>query len=111
LTEEPSPELFDATAVNPGAVPVSVDVSMNWGELKDGAEIMRLRPHPPDAHVNMNAVIPTYIAFREGDRQIDADWLKVLFKWIDAYVRGFEPVFRGELRMGKGSPIKSAPAS
>jgi hypothetical protein len=106
LTEEPAPELFDITTLHPTDSPVHVDVSMSWGELKDGAEIMRFRPNPPGAHVNMNAVIPTYIAFREGDRQLDAEWLKVLFKWVDAYVRGFEPLFRGELTMGKGSPIK-----
>lgn len=104
LTEEPSEDLFDVTTLHPGGA--YVDVSMNWGELKDGAEIMRFRPVPPDAHVNMNAQVPTYIAFREGDRQIHADAIKVVFKWVDAYVRGFEPIFRGELRMGKGSPFK-----
>lgn len=108
LTEEPSPELFDVTTMHPeGAV---VDVSMNWGELKDGAEILRFRPDPPDARVNMNAAIPTYIAFRQGDRQIHSDAIKVVFKWIDAYVRGFEPIFRGELVMGRGSPLKVAKA-
>jgi hypothetical protein len=106
LTEEPSPELFDVTTLHPTDAPVHVDVSMRWGELKDGAEIMRFRPNPPGAHVNMNAVIPTYIAFREGDRQLNVEWLKVVFKWVDDYVRGFEPVFRGELVMGKGSPLK-----
>lgn len=106
LTEEPSPELFDVTTSHPGGA--YIDVSMNWGELKDGAEIMRFRPVPPGAHVNMNAAIPTYIVFREGDRQIHAEGIKIAFNWIDAYVRGFEPLFRGELEMGKGSPIRRA---
>ena len=104
LTEEPSEELFDVTTLHPGGA--SVDVTMNWGELEDGAEILRFRPNPPGAHVNMNAAIPTYIAFREGGRQIHAEGIKVIFKWVDSYVRGFEPIFRGELAMGKGSPIR-----
>jgi hypothetical protein len=104
LTGEPSPELFDVTTSHPGGA--AVNVSMNWGGLQDGAEIMRFRPDPPGAHVNMNAAIPTYIAFRQGDLQIDTESIKVVFEWIDAYVRGFEPLFRGELTMAKGSPIK-----
>lgn len=106
LTDEPSQDLFDVTTTHPGGA--EINVSMNWGELKDGAEILRFRPIPPGANVNMNAAIPTYIAFREGDRQIHAEAIKVVFSWLDAYVRGFEPLFRGELAMGKGSPIKRA---
>jgi hypothetical protein len=108
LTEEPSPELFDVVSPHPGAY---VDMSMNWGELEDGAEIMRFRPHPPGAYVNVNAKIPTYIAFRHAGRDLRVEELKILFKWIDSYVRGFEPLFRGELAMGKGSPIKFIPAN
>jgi hypothetical protein len=107
LTEEPSPELFDVVSPHPGAY---VDMTMNWGELKDGAEIMRYRPHPPGAHVNVDAKIPTYITFRQGGKDLRADEIKHVFGWIDAYVRGFEPLFRGELAMGKGSPIKRVPA-
>ena len=107
LTGEPSPEFFDVTSLHGEAA--YVDVSMNWGELKDGAEIMRFRPVPPGAHVNMNAKIPTYIAFRQGGYDLRAEEIKVLFGWINAYVRGFEPLFRGELRMGRGSPLKVVP--
>lgn len=108
LTEEPSPELFDITSPHPGGV--AVNMEMNWGELKDGAEIMRFRPDPPGAHVNVNASIPTYIAFRQGGLDMRAEEIKIVFNWVDAYVRGFEPLFRGELRMGKGSPVKVAPS-
>lgn len=104
LTSEPSQELFDVTTTHPGGAVVNME--MNWGELKDGAEIMRFRPDPPDARVNVNAAIPTYIAFRQGDTDLPADDIKILFNWVDSYVRGFEPIFRGELAMGKGSPLK-----
>jgi hypothetical protein len=103
LTKEPTPEMFDITSSHPGAY---IDASGNFGELEDGAEILRFRPHPPGAHVNVNAQLPLYIAFRQGGKDLSAESLKVIFKWIDAYVRGFEPLFRGELAMGKGSPIK-----
>jgi hypothetical protein len=107
LTGEPSVDLFDITTPHPGGA--AVNMQMNWGELKDGAEIMRFRPDPPGAQVNVNAEIPTYIAFRQGGRDLRAEDIKVLFNWIDAYVRGFEPIFRGELAMGNGSPIKAVP--
>jgi hypothetical protein len=108
LTEEPSPEIFDATTTHPGGV--TLHMEMNWGELKNGAEIMRFCPLAPGAHVNVNAEIPTYIAFRQGGRDLRAEEIKVVFEWIDAYVRGFEPIFRGELPMGKGSPFKRKPS-
>ena len=99
--------MFDITSLHPGAY---IDASGNFGELKDGAEILRFRPHPPGAHVNVDAQIPVYIAFRQAGKDLTAENIKVIFKWIDAYVRGFEPLFRGELAMGKGSPIKFVPA-
>jgi hypothetical protein len=104
LTEEPSLDLFEATTTHPGGA--AIDMKMNWGELKDGAEIMRFRPDPPGAHVNVNAEIPTYIAFRQGAHDLRVENIKILFSWIDAYVRGFEPLFLGELAMGEGSPIR-----
>jgi hypothetical protein len=104
LTEEPSPDLFDVTTSHPGGA--AVDMKMNWGELKDGAEIMRFCPDPPGAHVNVNVTIPTYIAFRQGGYDLRVEEIKVFFNWIDAYVRGFEPIFQGDLAMGAGSPIK-----
>jgi hypothetical protein len=61
--------------------------------------------------VNVNAKIPTYIAFRQGGRDLRAEEIKILFNWINDYVRGFAPLFRGELAMGKGSLIKFVPAS
>lgn len=108
LTEEPSLDLFDITTGHPGGI--ALDLKVNWGELEDGAEIMSFRPDPPGAHVNVDAKIPMYIAFRHGGRDLRVAELKILFKWIDSYVRGFEPLFRGELAMGKGSPIKLVPA-
>ncbi|HEY5709433.1 MAG TPA: hypothetical protein VIS51_08555 [Solirubrobacterales bacterium] len=105
LTEEPSPDIFDATTTHPGGA--AINMKMKWGELKDGAEIMRFRPDPPDARVNVNAEIPTYIAFRHGGHDLRVEEIKVIFSWVDAYVRGFEPVFRGELAMGEGSPIRA----
>lgn len=103
LIEEPTPDLFDATAVPEG---IAVDIKMNWGELENGAEIMRFRPDPPGARVKMDATIPMYITFRQGGRDLRPEHLRLVFEWVDGYVRGFAPVFDGELWMGEGSPIK-----
>jgi hypothetical protein len=104
LTGEPSPEMFDVTTPHPGGA--SLDFSMNWGALKDGAEIMRFRPNPPGAHVDVKAQIPIYISFGDRERRFPQEAIMVIFKWVNAYVRGFEPIFRGELAMGRGSPFK-----
>lgn len=102
LTDEPSEDLFDITTTHPGGA--AIDISMTWGNLKDGTEIMRFRPDPPEARVNVKAKIPTYIAF--GERQYPSDALRVVFDWINGYVRGFAPIFEGELAMGMDSPIR-----
>lgn len=104
VTSEPSPERFDVTTPHPGGA--ALEFTMNWGALDDGAEIMRFRPNPPGAHVDVKAEIPVYITFGDRSRRFNQDQIIIIFKWIDAYVRGFEPIFRGELAMGKGSPFK-----
>jgi hypothetical protein len=103
LIEEPTPDLFEATTLHEG---VAVDIVMNWGELEDGAEIMRFRPDPPGSHVQMKATIPMYVTFRHGGRNLRPEHVRLVFEWVDSYVRGFRPIFEGEVRMGKGSPIK-----
>jgi hypothetical protein len=103
LIEEPTPDLFDASSPQGE---VAVDISMNWGELEDGAEIMRFRPDPPGAQVNMKATIPMHLAFRHGGRDLRPEHFQIVFDWVDSYVRGFAPIFDGELRMDDGSPIK-----
>lgn len=109
LTEEPSLDMLDVTTSKPGGVPV--EVGGEWGRLKDGAEVLWFRPLEPDADVSMNAKIPTYIAFGDSERQYPQEAIVRIFNWVSDYVRGFEPIFRGELRTGKGSPIQRAPGS
>ncbi len=108
LTEQPTPEDFDVTT--PESVGVTLNFSMSWGALKDGAEIMRFCPNPPGAHVDVKADIPIYISFGDMERPFSHELIVGVFKWIDAYVRGFEPIFRGELAMGKGSPFNRKPS-
>ncbi len=101
LTAEPSKDSFDISTPHPSGV--SVDVKANWGNLQDGAEILRFSTDPPGAYVNVKAEFPAYIAF--GDKQFPASAFKFLFDWVSRYIRGFEPIFRGGTELGPNAPI------
>lgn len=103
LVGKPSKDDFQITSDQPGA---ALDVSMNWGEVKDGAEVVRIRPDPPGAKVKVDATLPLHIAFRQGGFDLGTDHIELIFSWVSDYVRGFAPIFDGELRMGEGSPIR-----
>lgn len=92
LTAAPTEDSFLVTT--PDESGATAVITVNWGALEDGAEVMRVRSDPPGSPVNVNANIPALVGF--GENGFPASGFSILFRWVERYIRTFQPVFEGE---------------
>jgi hypothetical protein len=100
MAQKPTDDSFSVTT--PDASGAVAEITVNYGFLEDGADVLRVKADPPGTTVNVDAKLAAQIGF--GEVGLPSAGFSTISKWVENYVRSFKPVFEGKPHPGVVAP-------